>query len=63
MQFNSSVPEQHLPFMEADGAALNATDDISLSRPNEWKDAGRKDLRIASRSRVCLLYTSDAADE
>lgn len=52
MQFNSSVPEQHLPFMEADGAALNATDDISLSRPNEWKDAGRKDLRIASRSRV-----------
>ena len=52
MQLSSSVPEPHFTFVEADGGADKATDDISLSRPNEWKDAGRKDLRIASRSRV-----------
>lgn len=53
MQFNSSVPDQqNLPMMEADTPGFIATDDISLSRRNDWGRAGRKDLRIASRSRV-----------
>lgn len=58
MQFNSSVQDQNLPSVEPDSTAFNAIDDISLSRPDDWNDAGRKDLRIASRSRV-LYATMD----
>jgi hypothetical protein len=54
MQFNMSVPEQLPPHSDMD---LNATDDIFLQRPTDWNDVGRrKDLRIASRSR--LVYAT-----